>query len=474
MTQHAFYRLISPFVSGVHDSHTGIIAPYSLEKPGLPLDFKIIDKSLCVSGVYSRDHEKRLGSLLWSVEGVGMDELCKRMERLRGGENEYFTLYLLAKRLCYRETLRDLVPEWKGEKTIRVALQDPDGQKREHLMEIIDSAEIPVIRPESEINLPSIKKCDFVYSFLDDRRQSALLRIDNMMTYREAFEFWNNSQYTGNNDQAFPIYQRFHGQEPPGDIDKVISGLPAFTDVLTDLVREMKQAETQMLIIDLRKNVGGISLMTEILVYFLYGKDMLKSLTFESKNSAVKKYSDFYFDHYEFEDIEKINKGRPYALTANDYDFSHDIKFSGQTEKHQAAWTQTLESMRKMTTFYKEYRSGEHSAFYKTPQVVVLCSAGTFSSGHTMMYRLYRAGATLVGIPSAQACNCFGEIIMFKLEHSDLKAYVSHKYYQDFPDNPQIGTVLMPHFVLTYKKLTEYNFDPNSEILFALEVFSEL
>ena len=61
----------------------------------------------------------------------------------------------------------------------------------------------------------------------------------------------------------------------------------------------------------------------------------------------------------------------------------------------------------------------------------------------------------------------------FKLKHSGLSGQVPRKYFIFFPDDPEMGRVLMSHYVLPYKKLIEYNFDPNAEILLALEVLSK-
>jgi len=68
------------------------------------------------------------------------------------------------------------------------------------------------------------------------------------------------------------------------------------------------------------------------------------------------------------------------------------------------------------------------------------------------------------------AGNCFGDTLQFQLDNSKLSGSVSHKYFDMFPDDPEMGRVLRMHHQLTYEKLKSYNFDPNAEILFALEI----
>ena len=127
-----------------------------------------------------------------------------------------------------------------------------------------------------------------------------------------------------------------------------------------------------------------------------------------------------------------------------------------------------------MPTFDDEYRSGRYSGYYRPEHVVVLCSPGTFSAGFTLMRRLVQGGAIVVGTPSAQAGNCFGDIMNFTLKNSGLPGSVSRKYFEDFPDDPERGRLLKPDYVLPYRKLAECRFDSNAEIRYALEVLDAL
>jgi hypothetical protein len=83
------------------------------------------------------------------------------------------------------------------------------------------------------------------------------------------------------------------------------------------------------------------------------------------------------------------------------------------------------------------------------------------------------AGATLVGTPSGQASNCFGEMIDWGLEHTRIGGGISVSYFNQFPNDPELGRVLPVHYPLTYEKLASYDFDPNAEYLYALELLSE-
>jgi hypothetical protein len=171
-------------------------------------------------------------------------------------------------------------------------------------------------------------------------------------------------------------------------------------------------------------------------------------------------------------ELERANRGRAVPLTTTDYDFSADWYDRGRRDP---SVVDSLEAelgheMDQMPTFAAEYRSRQYERYYCPENVMVLCSPVTFSSGYTLMYYLYRAGAKIVGTPSAQAGNCFGEAVSFELQHSELTGSISHKQFTYFHDDPEMGQVLMPDYPMTYDKLKSYDFDVNADILYALDV----
>jgi hypothetical protein len=84
------------------------------------------------------------------------------------------------------------------------------------------------------------------------------------------------------------------------------------------------------------------------------------------------------------------------------------------------------------------------------------------------------SGATLVGTPSGQAANCFGNAKYWRLNHTGIEGDVSSTYYVDFPNDPEMGRTLPGHYPLTYEQLASFGFDPNTEWLYALELLPQL
>jgi hypothetical protein len=327
---------------------------------------------------------------------------------------------------------------------------------------------LPLIGFDSDFVLPSREKCDFVYSFLDEGKKTALLLIDNMSTYKEAFEAWDSYGFPWTMDRAQQVFKRYQGTQPPKDKDALFAGLPSVTETFRSLVKDMKDGGTETLLIDLRRNHGGNSLMSQILVYYLYGKAELLGNRKE-KATEIRKLSEYFFKQYGKTTLEELNEGSPVLLTREDYNLQHDREFQSERTDEDVA-KEMQEFLDQGPTFAEEYNSGKFSGYFLPKNVVVICSADTFSSGWTLMYRLYKVGAILVGTPSSQAGNCFGDTLQFRLDNSKLSGSVSHKYFDMFPDDPEMGRVLRMHHQLTYEKLKSYNFDPNAEILFALDI----
>ena len=301
--------------------------------------------------------------------------------------------------------------------------------------------------------MPSANQAGLAYDFYDTERRIAYLRVDHMKSYRERCERDPNS--TAN-----------------------CASIPSATETFKDLVIDMEAAGSETLIVDLRDNEGGDSAMAEILIYCLFGKDTILSgmtASWAEGGGDIRRISSLYLESMGMT-LEQFNQGRAVPLRVGDYDFSFD--FTDDADRFQALKSQTSalyeEHIREMSTFYAEYEAGTYAGYYTPNEIVVLVTPGTFSAGSTMMRLLYLSGATLVGTPSGQAANCFGNAKYWRLNHTGIEGGVSSTYYIDFPNDPEMGRVLPVHYPLTYEQLASYDFDPNAEFLYALELLPQL
>ncbi len=473
MTKEEYYKLLLPFIAAVRDGHTRVFIEQSEQSsdPGLAFGFRIIDESLCVDRVYNKNHESLFGAKLLAIEGVDIDELLHRQGNLQGYDNKYHNLVNLTTNIKFKQGLANLLPEWKSKNNVRVKFRLAAGKEKEHTFSLVKDNSGKSLTPETKIKLPSIERTDLVYGFLDEEKQIAILRIDSMMTYRGAFEFGHSMGLTWIKGYAQKAYRRFHQVDPPEEIEYIIAGIPSATETFRSLFTEMKDAGTKTIIVDLRKNQGGSSFMAFILNYFLYGTEAAESA---DMGYQIKKYSDLYFQNYKERSIEKINEERKLLLNTNDYDFKGEWEYRKKEPDIKKQAEKREKRLKYYPTFEAEYKAREYENYYKPKKVVVLTSAWTYSAGFDMVASLYAMGAYLVGTPSSQAGNCFIDTLRFKLTNTGVKVSLSYKYSLMFPDDAKKGKVLKPHYELTYDKLASYNFDPNAEILLALEMLSKM
>jgi CubicO group peptidase (beta-lactamase class C family) len=467
-----YARLLLPFLAQIGDGHTYLIPPAWDRETGsaVPLELTVIDRSLVVTGVRSPDLKPLLNSRLEAIENVPFPGLAEREKRILPYENEYHNLHRLTGTIGSLERLKLLLPEWKDRRSLRIVFSTDNGQRIERTFPIPPSDEGLLIANPSRVELPSTQRADFAYRFMDDRKRTVLLRIDDMQTYRECHEHW---RFYGvfYEDLARKTYERYLGRKAPADRNQVIDALPSATDCFRGLVKNMKRAGAKNLIIDLRRCPGGVSNIAEILMYFIHGKN--RTVDVLSESFQVRKYSDVYFQYAQGERFEPANDRRRTAVTINDYDFLEEENYYSRAdiEQKKARVRKDLDDMAvHMPTFHKEYAKGEYEAFYTPENVVILSEARTFSSAFWMLQCFYKAGAKLVGVPSGQAPNTFSDQNPYQLKRTGLTLYMTYKYSVSFPKLPRDARVLMPDYVLTYDELKAYGFDPNAAVLLALDV----
>jgi len=451
MTKDEFYRLLRPFVAGVRDAHTNLLHGYEVDRArpdGVPLRLKVVEESLVVMGI-PRPHGELLGSRLVSVEGLPLAELVARQYRLQGIDNQYHALRELADRsLQHRPYLQDLIPEWTDAGRVRVELRRPDG--RLAALELRQpSRDASWVHPPSRVALPVPRDGGFRKAFLQPPgggKEIAYVRFTHMGGYRETRE------------QRDPISTK-------------IARPPSATDSFRELVTEMKRRATQTLVLDVRGNPGGNSLISEILVYYLHGKEKLLEMAgVGSGEHGAFRYSRLYFTERPAESLATINRGRAVPLVEGDYDFAWSYVEGRPIARRSGPEGEPpfVKFLRLSPTFRAEYDAGTYSGYYRPAKVIVLCDAGTLSAGFSVVVELWRLGATTVGTPPAQAPNGYGSATRFKLRHTGLEGMVPTISAAHFPDDPSKAHVLPVDHVLTYERFASYDFDPNAEYLYAL------
>jgi hypothetical protein len=255
-------------------------------------------------------------------------------------------------------------------------------------------------------------------------------------------------------------------------VDAVIEGIPPATEVFRSLCREMKAVGSKALIVDLERNFGGNDLMVPMLLYFLVGFD--QTVTMIEETAAIQKMSPLFDQSTETGiDLAEVPYSGRVPLVLTDYDFSLDARFMEGDRLHDAVGATILRMFRRTPTFSAVFEDRQDEGCYLPERIMVLSGNATQSSGFDLMTNLNRLGAEIVGVPSSQAGNSFGNVRRFVLPNSKLEGYVATKYFVQFPDEAATGYVLQPHHTLTYRELATRDFDPNATLLLALELLEK-
>lgn len=487
MTLTNFVWLLQPLLNSVGDGHTCIFHPFFSYDPkapdGIPFMFSVFaEKGLYISKVARKEFEPLIGSKFISVEEFSIPELLKKTRQLYPCQNDYDALGNLNGLLWQSYFIKRLLPERVDKNRLHIEIELTNGSRKKLDLDLTKKRVYPLLKKQaSELDLPSTKECDFVYTFLNEDKKTAFLRIDSQERFREIIEYAIYHEFDNNTIRQFadPMYERYNSNNVPADFDSLLAGIPSVTEVFKNLVIDMKNARTENLIIDLSRNHGGQSILSQILVYFLYGENQLIDL---NKNSfTIDKFSDHYFEVFEQANLDEINKNHlkdhSYKLTGNDFDFNNE-----QERNLKLAGIISLDSIKKelneefkpYTTFYDEYLSKQYDGYYTPKNIIVISSARTYSAGFGTLVDLYKCGAVVFGIPSGQSANCFGNAVHYELSNTGLGGFISTKYIEMFPGDSKKGIELMPHYPVTYDILKIYDFNPNTLYLYTIDSILKL
>ena len=476
-TKDEFVHLIRPLVASVGDAHTEIWTSYDTNRlypGGVPLRFGVVGTSLYVRAVSAAQDERLLGARLVSLEGRTLPELMTKQRTLVGLENDYDVLQRLAdETLWYEPYLEELLPDWADHERITVGLLLATGEAESVTFEL-PRLTLRMRSSPTAIEIPEANDAGFYAGFVELPAQTGVapadnsnepnacggfgyIRIDHQAGFRE---FLEENAVAGANDTT--PEQR--------------AQVPSATEDFRELAIAMNEAETQTLVIDLRFDVGGTDTMADILVYFLYGWEGLRAYLGEryvAGGFSAMRYSELHFENCSNQTIESVNEGAagvPFAV--GEYDFSFPTGTEDSRRAEAAAVdirSYVQERYVGATTFHEEVISGEYAAYYTPPNVVVLVSPKTFSAGSTTMRALDSAGATLFGTPSGQSMRAFGNGTLWELDHTRVQGIIARTYFDPYPNDPARGEVWPIAVPLTYEYLASTGFDPNAEILLALD-----
>lgn len=478
MSAQDFLRLLRPLVASVRDGHTTIFDPAQPDQlvdvramggdfelpPRLWIDWEPVGERLVVTGVYEDGLRYLLGARLDEIAGVPFDALVERMRRLRGDDNVYNNLVHLTEALGHPSLVFDLL-ECEPRNELALGCVDASGTVRQAMIPMQPGPAGERIVPPTTIDLDPVGPTRIGWQVIDN---AMVLRVGPMMWYREAFEVWRHYGYMHNlSHHLDSLLEDLSVTPRPDDLDERIAAVPAASDIFVEMLETMSTANCSKLIVDLRESTGGNSAIAAILQFVLYGIDGMVDY---DGGFQVRRLSRLFFENNQNIPVESG------ADLPGGYDFSEERdrqrRVYGLNDEERARMRRRILERAEASPTFRRLIENQESIVPASPKVTVLTSARTYSAGFDMTAMLYKHGATVVGVPSSQAGNCFIDTMRYTLDHSGLQGRISCKWSLLFPDDPETGHLLRPHHELNYEKLAAMNFDPHASLRLALDTLS--
>ena len=418
LTLNEMHVEVTKLISALHDGHTYIgydKASKKVEDQWVPLKFKVIPDGIIVNG-YTPELKSLKGAMLCEVEGEPLESILNRLDKLVVSENRYGLMGNACRNIGNTNTLRQLFPTFNKE---QVSMKFRMVNGKDTLVSLPFYTNGPfwenIVWTSTDERFP---KKNFEYRFVNDSKQTMVMCINSVVS------------------ADIPNLERYGLKS-----DVIVA------DVFSKMLREMKAANCPRLIIDLRGNNGGWTMIMYAALYELYGKRFMDTdlgMNFATKVSEgwLKKNN---------MTLEQLNQNRGTSLKMGD--FIEQSSNISSFDWFMCADMSILEAQ-------------QGKPIYTLEEIYVVTDVQTFSAAFHTAYMLWKMGAKVVGVTSGQAPNTFMEVTRFKLPNTGLECSASNSLQSCFPTDHPMAKAFTPDIQLSYDDYRQFDFSKDAELLF--------
>ncbi len=470
MSAWQFLRLIRPIVASIGDSHTMITVPKSgREKvPRLWLQWETMDRRLFVSGVYRAKDRWLIGHRLEAVDDVPWRRLLEVMASIWGCESVYANIDHLSRSMVDGTVLQDLISTPTIPTSLNLLLTAPSGREVLHTMPLETSIPSRLIRPRSSIRPFRWNAAELATGFLPGDPPFAYLGFGGLLFYREAFERAYAVGPSWVLREFLPEVAKRTGKRlRPNDRRQMISLVPSATETIHGFLARAVKRRARAILVDLRHSWGGDEAISLILAHQMFGQEGVRRWR---PGYDIPRFSRFAPRSASGLHRREINP--TLVRTNGGYDFSREIRWRRRRYTEGPLSNLTDDELAYLVKSMPTFAGFFHrpvEPLDSTVRVIAVTSGSTFSAGYHVAAELLNQGAATVGVPPAQAGNCFTEPIRVVLPSSNLRCYVSTAAKLEYPTNPELGRFLKPQRELTFEDWSRMDFDPNAGVRLAME-----
>lgn len=381
-----FLAKLKQFSHLLGDAHTG---PFYYQKETLfyPIAVCWLNDSWYINGTM-KELADNIGSKIVSINGKDAEEFMSTLMTLCGGENIYW----------FRECAGDVMRYSSNLKLLDLAVEDnalhlvveKEGQKK-------------------ELILKEVEYCNWsIVSFSD-------------LTQYKMVNYWGKALPA--DDIYYLQFNHFSDTKSDNSKDE-FSNWKSF---LVQTFSTIDSLKLHNLVIDLRNNFGGNSLMGDILLSYWKLPDSLATFTCDLCISELM-LKDYDMDLENIKKIlaEELNRElEDFTLPYVIQDMDNGIK-KVSTEEYCNQQIGSLKENNMLTPLFDG-------------KIIILTGNKTFSSAVMFATMCQDNGlATIYGTPTGGKPSCFGDILSFTLPHTAIPCGVSHKYFRrpDYTRDP--------------------------------------
>lgn len=375
--------LAAKFLAKIQDSHT---RAYVKDDRHFPVKVCPFNGKFYVVGAESRDS---IGYAVTHIDGMPVEKVLEVLGSYISAENEESKKMFMTECLCS--------PTW---------------------LSLIHNGNVPdtlsITMENGKISICAMEKCT---TLLDTAYSEIYRNCRNPFSYR--IDSINNvCVFSFNNMEDRACLCKNRRQL----FQNRYVDVPLFSEFLIRMFQEMQSCGIQNLIVDLRHNQGGNSLLGDQLLYFIADKDEVAKRV---AMNAVPRYSK------EYHRQRNVNNNR---VSMGNCDF----EICSETGSE---WFKLLEKPNSV------WYVGDTSVHFYG-KTYVLVSNSTYSSASDLAWYMSCLDMPLYGEVTAQPVNCFGDCLDFEMPHSKISFTVSCKLFYDknAPVNNRVyPTVLVPY-----------------------------
>ena len=235
---------VTKLLSVLHDGHTNMGYPEMPKKATnawIPLNLKVIRDGFVVDG-WLPQFAFLKGARLQEIEGEPLETLLDRLDKIHVTENRYGLMGKACNSLCHNNSLRQILPGFVRD-SLGMRFRLSNGGDTLVYVPFYPNGDVwkKFVKSPQDSRFP---KKNFEFRFADDKRQTMVMCINSITS------------------ADIPNYK---------DSEVIVA------EAFDKMLRQMKAAKSKRLIIDLRGNGGGWTMIMYAALYQLYGERFLKT-----------------------------------------------------------------------------------------------------------------------------------------------------------------------------------------------------